>query len=370
VLESAALKVTETGLQSAPPGELRGGPPGPPDEFAGIPSRPSRHPVIAAAAIALAGYLVFQIRADVRYALSPATPIELGDARALPANAPTNRLVRLSGHGDRESALILDTQGAWTFSQFFRLLGTEDRVFVQRAPDPLPLALADRDVFTGRLVPFRELSFQESIRRHFASQVSATNFFEPAALKAALAHPRPLTLADRLGQTVTLGGDAELAVDTLVPGALRIELPADRWPDLARARSLVADQGGVVLSAETTDNHRQAVVARFPQPRHEIALAALSDLDRRVRILPARTTTRVRIADLSASDAGLVTPKAVLPYADVQSVRSVAPVRIPDGAWLLIEGDHPRDHIRSVLVAVLLVGFALVNLLALRPRRR
>jgi hypothetical protein len=59
-----------------------------------------------------------------------------------------------------------------------------------------------------------------------------------------------------------------------------------------------------------------------------------------------------------------------LPRADVVAVRTVAPVRIPDGAWLLIEGDHPRDHLRSVVVAILLLGFAAVNLVALRPRRR
>src|SRR5687767_6162994 len=72
VLESAAPTVSETGSQIPPAGErpAGGGPSGPPpDEFAGIPSRASRHPAIAAAAVLLAGYLVFQIRADVQYAL-------------------------------------------------------------------------------------------------------------------------------------------------------------------------------------------------------------------------------------------------------------------------------------------------------------
>jgi hypothetical protein len=378
VLESPAPTVSEPGSQIPPAGErlAGGGPSGlPPDEFAGIPSRASRHPVIAAAAVLLAGYLVFQIRADVQYALSPAAPIDAGDARALAhaAQVPVNRLVRLAGHADRESALILDTQGSWQFTQFFRLLGTDDKVFVQRAADPLPVELADHDVFTGRLVAFRNLSFEESIRRHFSSQVSATHFFAVDALEAALGRGTPLALADRAGQSVTLAPEDELSIDVAHPGDVRIELPGERYPDLAKAQAQVVERGGQVLSAETTEIHRQAIVARFADDRREAALAALSDLDRRVRIGPARKTTRVRIADLGVSPEGLVArPRdaapITLPRAEIATIRSVAPVRIPEGAWLLLEGDHPRDHLRTVIVAILLVGFALVNLLALRPR--
>jgi hypothetical protein len=373
--------VSDTGSKIPPEGQRQldgGGPSGPPpDEFAGIPSRASRHPVIAAAAVLLAGYLVFQIRADVQYALSPATAVELGDARnvATAASVPGNRYVRLSGRADRESALILDTQGSWAFTQFFRLLGTEDHIFVKRAADPLPLELAERDVFTGRLVPFKDLSFQESIRRHFSANVSATHFFVPAALEAGLAQggAGPITLADRAGQKVTLALEDQLTIDTAPPGDLRIELPSDRWPELAKARAAVTDAGGQVISAETSPLRRQAVVARFPDARREAALATLSDLDRRILIGPARTTHKIRAGELRATTEGLVAhprggAEVILPRAQIVAVRSVAPVKIPEGAWLLLEGDLPRDHVKSVLVAVLLVVFALVNLMALRPR--
>jgi hypothetical protein len=376
VLECAAPTVSETGPQNPPAGEARaGGAAEPPDEFAGIAARPSRHPVIAIAAVALAVFLVYQIRDEVKYALSPSTPVELGDARrmASAAGVPGNRYVRLAGQGDRESALVLDTQGQWNFNQFFRLLGTDDRVFVQRAPDPLPIELAERDVFTGRLVSFRDLSFQESIRRHFAANVSATHFFAPAALEAALTAGGGMALTDRLGQKVSLAPDDELSIDVASPGDLRIELPAQRYPELTRAKAAVAEQGGQVLSAETTETRRQVVVARFPDDRRAAALAAIADLDRSVRIGPNRTTTRVRLADLRVSPEGLVarakTGEVTLPRAQIQTVRSVAPVRIPDGAWLLLESDRPRDHLKSVLIATFLVGFALVNLLALKRRR-
>jgi hypothetical protein len=376
VLECAAPTVSETGPKNPPTGDVRTGDPRDrPDEFAGIPSRPSRHPAIAAAAVALAGFLIFQIRDDVKYALSPTVPIELGDVRSALASSglPSNRYVRLAGHADRESALVLDAQGAWNFNQFFRLLGTDDRVFVERAPDPLPVELADHDAFTGRLVPFHDLSFQESIRRHFSAHVSATHFFAPAALEAVLGKGGPVALTDRLGQKVTLAPDDLLSIDTARAGDLRVELPGNRYPELARAKAAVAAQGGEVLSGETTDTRRQAVIARFPEAGRAAAMAALSDLDRSVRIEPARTTTRVRLADLRVSPEGLVarTPagEITLPRAEIQTMRSISPVRIPDGAWLLTEGDRPRDHLRSVVIAIFLVGFAMFNLLALKPRR-
>jgi hypothetical protein len=156
------------------------------DEFAGIPSRRGRHPVLAVAAIALALFLGFKLRADLAYALSATTPLDLGDARDLAGRSsaalPVNRYVRLAGRADRESAVILDTQGSWQFRQLFRLLGTGNRFFVRRAPDPLPVELAEKDTFTGLLIRLEDLSFAPAIRRHFVAHVSATHFFAPRAL--------------------------------------------------------------------------------------------------------------------------------------------------------------------------------------------
>jgi hypothetical protein len=332
--------------------------------------------VLAAATVVLAGFLVFQIRDDVRYALSPATPIELGDGAALAhapaAQIPRNRYVRLSGLPDRESGLILDQRGSWAFTQFFRLLGTGNKVFVRRAPDPLPLELAGRDAFTGRLVRFGELSFAGSIGRHLTSHVSATHFFTAPAVEAALhGTARPLTVVDRMGEPVILTGEDELAIDTARQGDIQIDLPTDRFPDRDKARAAVTAQGGEVVSVTAAAPDRLAVVAHFPATRRDAALAALGDLDRRVHIRPARSTTRVRIADLGAAAAGLTVKlpsgsQTDLRREDIQSIRTMAGLRIPDDAWLLVEGERPRDHLRDVIVAVFLAGFALVNLLAVR----
>lgn len=351
-----------------------------PDEFAGIAPRRSRHPVIAAAAVALAAFLVFQVRADLIYALSSTAPQDLGDARALATQAaagktlPVNRYVRLAGVPDRESAVILDTQGSWQFSQFFRLLGTQSRLFVRRAPDPLPYERAERDLFVGRLVRLEDLPFAKSIRQHFAEHVSATHFFSPATFHRAMGTKEdPVPLVDRAGEKVLLAPTDELVIDSARPGEIRIELPRQRFADAAKARAAVEAQGATVIEAPPPPLGALAhvIVARFGDDQREQGLSALGDLDRRVRIAPARRSVKAKLANIGAvPDAITVSTgsgePSHLPIGDVLTVRTVAPVHMATPAFIIMEGDRPRDHIKTLVIVALLIGFALVNLLALR----
>ena len=351
------------------------------DEFAGIRSSPGRHPVIGLATAALACFLIFQVKDDLRYALASGVAQDLGDARSVSAAKtealPVNRYVRLAGKADRESAVVLDTQGSWHFTQFFRLLGTNNRVFVRRAPDPLPAELAAHDVFVGRLMRFSDLSFQAAIRRHFAGHVSATHFFAPADVRAALeqALGRPFVLADLFGERVDLTANDELAIDVERPGQIRIQFPRERFSDQAAARRAVEQQGGQVIEAsgDVVDPGSLALVVTFPPERRDRALQALGEMDRRLHIRPAHTTYKVRMADLSATDEAIVikiegNELQTLPVSQIQGIGTLAAVQIPEDALILFEGERPRDHLKSLVIAAFLLGFAVVNLLALRRR--
>jgi hypothetical protein len=368
------------GKNEAAPGPVGGAPAGPPaaDEFAAIPSRRSRSPVLAVAAILLAAFLGFKVRRDVAYALSDATPVDLGDARALaakPADAlPLNRYVRISGLPDRESAVILDTQGSWTFGQFFRLLGTQGRVFVRRVDDPLPVELAERDVFVGRLTRLSELSFAPAMRRHFANHVGATHFFRPAALRAALASGAPPSaLVDTTGEQVAIAPGDEIVVEIVRPGEVRLVFPRDRFPSPDDLVSRVRGLGGEIVRAlparDAAGDH--GLVARFPEATRDRALSALGDLDRRVQIRAAREPRRVRLADLRATPTGLAGRSLQgetfeAPVDEIAAVATLAPVQLAEDALLLVEGDRPRAHFRTLVVVAVLAGFAVINLLALR----
>lgn len=348
-----------------------------PDEFAHIPSR-ARPPFVALGAAALALFLAVRLRHDVSYALSSGQPIEMGDASALAARAPgavpLNRLVRLHGQPERESAVLLDARGSWTFTQFFRMRGSRGRVFVRRLADPLPVALAERDVFVGRLVKFQELSFAESITRHFASHVSATHFFAPAALSAGLAAgPAPWHVVDRAGDQVTLAAADRIALDVAQPGQYLVDVSREHASEVARIKTLLAADGGAVITQTDTPD-RLSLTVSIPEPARDRVLSAIGLEGRGVHFRAARQSVEVPASALSAAPGGLQIAgedgvRRLLRFEDLISVRTRATVQIPDDALLLIEGEAPRDETKALVFLAFLAGFAAVNLLGLRRAR-
>jgi len=368
------------------------------DEFAHVPSSRTRHPVLAAAAAALAFFLVFHVRHDLRYALSSGDALDLGDASVtfaprLTVSGLDNRYVRVRGTPDRESGLEVDTKGSWTFSQFFRVLGTGDRLFVHRPPSPLPPASAESDVFEGRLVRFGELPFEDAVRAYFSNHVVATHFLTVEDLRAAVASGGTRTVRDRAGDPVALAPDTLLALDVSRPDEVRVGLPRDRFIDAAAARAeierrggkIVADKGLVRVDAPGAvpagplsagggppPIERWTFVVRFePGPGRDAALSALGDLDRKVEIRDARETLKPHVSELAiGNDGGLLVGGHLVPASAIAAVRTLATVHPADDAYLLVEGDRPRDHLPTLFLALAVAVFGVVNLSALARELR
>ena len=352
----------------------------PADEFAHVRSSRRRHPAIALAATALAAFLIYQIHDDLLFAISHSDARDIGDARTLASTPfdklPINQHVRLSGMADRESGVVIDTAGSWQFTQFFRLLGTRSRVFVSRVPDPIPVEQAERDVFVGRLVRFRDLSFADAIRKHFANRVSATHFFAPSVVRdrVAATNGGPVVLSDMLGEQVSLAPTDELSIDVARPADMVVELPRTKYPDPAAARTAVEQVGGKILDevVKSSDSKSIALALTFPEEKRDLGMHALSELDEHVRFRPVRKTHAVPIARLAAGKDGLRVQEAgesnELPLSQILAISTQSTVQIPDDALLLREGERPRDHLKVLIVAAFLLGFAVVNLLAMRAR--
>ena len=372
------------------------------DEFAHIPRRRSRHPLFTLAGAALAFFLVFYGWRDLRYALSSSEPLELGSAPALFASGKAtadleNRYVRVAGVPDRESALELDTKGSWVFSQLFRVLGTGDHLFVHRLENPLPAPLAEADVFEGRLIRIDELPYAAAIRGYFAKHVTATHYFGTDALIKALggrSQNAPLAINDRGGDPVTLSADEALAIELVKPEHVQIGLPQARFPTEDGARAAIVARGGEVVSTKglvqapapqsagasnllaspAKPPARWTFVVHFPADRRQAALDQLGDVDRTVEIRDARETVATRASQLTYEKDALVVraPGAAerrLSVADVAAVHTMAPVVIPDGALLLVEGDRPRNHVASIIISLVLLTFGIFNIVALVRNR-
>ena len=393
----AATDMTDT----APPDRAVGDAAGVVDEFAHIPRSRGRHPIVAIAGALLAFFLVFHIRRDLRYALSPGQPVELGRASEVFGNGRAtsgleNRYVRVSGLPDRESALQIDTKGSWVFSQLFRVLGTGDRLFLHRRQSPLPAALAEIDRFEGRLIRVDDLTFAASIRSYFSTHVAATHFFTPEALAHALIGRQPgapLAVMDTSGDTVSLDERETVAIDVTQPDEVKIGLPRDRFATEDDARAALASRGGQVvkalgsikakpspaapeagpLSATPEPTQRWTFVVKFPELAAQSALDTIGNLGHDVEIRDARQTIEVKLEEISAApDApgalvvrpGQGSPRR-LEASTMAAIHTMAPVVIPDDAYLLVEGDTPREHLPTVLIALILVMFGAVNLVGL-----
>ena len=339
---------------------------------------------------------------DLRYALSSGEPLELGSAPALFASGKAtadlaNRYVRVAGTPDRESALELDTKGSWVFSQLFRVLGTGDHLFVHRLENPLPAPLAEADVFEGRLIRIDELPYAEAIRGYFAKHVTATRYFATDALLKGLAgrsQNAPLAIVDRGGDPVSLSADEALALDVVKPEHLQIGLPQARFPTEDAARAAIVARGGEVvatkglvqapapqsagasnlLASPAKPPARWTFVVHFPAARRQAALDELGDIDRTVEIRDARETVATRASELTSEKDALIVraPGAAerrLAAADIAAIHTMAPVVIPDGALLLVEGDRPRNHLASIIISLVLLTFGVFNIIALVRNR-
>jgi hypothetical protein len=201
--------------------------------------------------------------------------------------------------------------------------------------------------------------------------------FAPAVVRAALAEASggALAIADLLGDRVTLAANDELVIDVDRPGQIRVAFPRERFVDQAAARAAVEQQGGQVIEApgDAGDPKSLGLVVTFPPDQRDRALHALGEMDRRLHIRPAHTTHKARVAELGATAEAIVVKTAgaepqTLPVAQIQGIGTVAAVQIPDDALILFEGERPGEHVKTLVIAALLLGFAVFNLLALRRR--
>ena len=378
-MDDPAQKVPR--LAPAGPGEV--------DEFADIPTPRTRHPALAICAGLLATFLVVKMRGDLAFFLSSTQPADLGEARALMANpkAPevlaqgVNHLVRLRGIPDRESALQVDTKGSWTFTQFFRLLGTRSRIFVHRREDPLPAFRAEDDVFEGRLVRFSDLPFEEAIRSYEANHVTATHFFKAADVQRAVAAgvSPTTTLSDLAGDPVTLGPNDILAIELRHVGEVEVGLPTARFPTAEAARAAIVAKGGNLVGPGRTVADRQTwIIAVTPETRDKV-MNDVGAIDYQSDLRDVREMLKLRLSDLVIEGGALAAraTEGAAPtghprvLAGIDTIRTLATVQVPPDAYLIAEAETPREHLSDAAIAAVLIAFASVNLSGLiRGRRR
>jgi hypothetical protein len=328
---------------------------------------------------------------------------------------------------DRASAALLDTRGRDEFRQFFRLLGTGSRLLVLRTFGSVPNARTMADRFSGRLVRFRDLSFGDSIAAWFRTRDAATHFLPPDGLRGRPAEmndlagdPIRLTPETRVSidfsfpdqYLVTIprerfaSADAaeaalrQVGVADLGPAPPPVSLPNPSSYYLYVGRPHAEMRDPVLLAlgelrppatvvADPVDpawlwvaipkavypqgveqaNRALAVMgfAAGPPPllyhgritaaERDRVLERLGALDRRILVVPRTETRDVTYGKLDPQAFGA---------ARVDRVKVVEPLVIPEGAFVIVEGDAPRSYWYVPILAALLMAFFVFNLFALR----
>ncbi len=107
------------------------------------------------------------------------------------------------------------------------------------------------------------------------------------------------------------------------------------------------------LSSAPPPPERWTFVVRFPADKRRTALGALGDIDRTVEIRDARETITTHVSELAVAGEGDAAALVIRPAggeatgerrlkaSDIAAIRTMAPVVIPEGAYLLTEGDYP-----------------------------
>jgi hypothetical protein len=339
------------------------------DEFAGIePYRPRRSPILAAAVILISGYLLFHLRHDLTYSLRSRTPTPITDVRAsfrAGAAVTDDTYVTARAVPDRATAVMLDVKGKDEFIPFVRIMGTGSRLLVAQRRGLRPLGDVYDDVYAGRLMRLRDVSYADTVREHFAKRIAATNFFPVADVCAHLGQA-PTKLAAVSGDEVTFDAARVIGLDVTFRGDYAVTLPRERFPNEADGRGTLEQAGAEVKEAAETKTELKFVV-HVPDERRDALMEQLRKLDSRCDVQLRQATYQAPWGQLAGGDGNLRLPAdpGSAPCAWATSFKTYDQLHIPAGAYVLVEGERPQDLWYVPIFAVLLVLFSLWNALAL-----
>jgi len=339
----------------------------PPDddaELAALPAAsPPRSPVLAAVVIALAGAVLWHLRADLKYAFSSRTPVALGDARNLGARGVAltdDSYVELSGQPDRRNSLFIEPRGEKSRQAFFRLLGTGSRLLVRAADTGSKSDIQDH--WKGRLRRFDALGYAPSMRKHFSDDVKAARYLSTEALKQALGKAR--TINDRTGEPVTLEASTAINLDVSFPDELAALASHEKYASLADAKHEVERLGLTVTGgADGGDEFRVFVAAKD----RNAVIAKLEAADFGFALHDERIVAP--LGELSLDGETLHAGRRSFAFSSVKAASVDAPIVIPADAFVLGEGDAPGDYWWAPVAALLLLAFATFNVWYLLRRR-
>ena len=291
-----------------------------------------------------------------------------------------NRLVRVAGAPDRESALELDTEGSWTFSQLFRVLAPAIGCSCTAA------RIRCRPRCRGRRVRGRLSASTICPTPPRSARLLRQTRQRDALLRARGAGARAggrrqgAAVAGRPRRRRGVAGPAKSSPSrSRSPTRSGLGLPRTRFATEADARAAIESRGGEIVAS-------RGLVKAVPLPRRARA-GPLSAAPPRARALDvhhalparpprggpgrarrprsdgrdprrARDDQVKRVSELAVAGEGDAAALVIRPPGgrnerklaarDIAAMRTIATVVIPEDAYLLVEGDCPAITCRRL----------------------
>jgi hypothetical protein len=360
--------------------------------------RRRRHPLISLAVIGLSLYLMWFVRQDLFFFFQPGAPVDLGDAATAlrEGKLRPGSFVSLSGAPDRKHAIVLESRLGGGYESFYRLLGTQNRVFVQQHRETRAADALLTGGLVGHLVRFDSMPYRDGLRSYFAKSQTVAHDLDLTAVERAKRSGQ-VKLTDRGGSEVTVAPGTMVWVNVAYPAEWVIQVSKRAYPKLEDTRKLVADLGlpTAVDDEESSTFHRHVVHAAPVQVPLLIARFRDSSLHanvvRRQLSYSARwdqLSVVGRALELNAADPTFPssyridpssTPPRLVPFKDVPTripaegvlyITVASPLEIAPDALVLLVGRRPVENWYYLALYVLLLAFIVVNGWTLSRRLR
>ena len=336
------------------------------DEFAGIEPAPARRsPILALSIIALAGFTLFHLRQDLRYALTPRTVVPFAELSGAGMSA-VGRYVEVTGVPDRHDSLFIEPRGDKVRESLFRLLDSDPPLFVRARDTSMGNALTSS--WKGRLQRFGEVGWASSIRDYYRTTPQQTlHAIDLASLRGHLAD-HGVALSDRRGHPLSVDDATEVVVVDK-PSEYALYLGREKFPKKDDARRELAR---VLASRPSTP---QPTVGEDTPDSFVFYLPFENEPGKQNELMGLLQRESI---DLEAHARTRRSPLGTLAIADWDAVSEVhveEPVALGESgtnaALVLTEGESPAAFTWTLLVAALMLVLAGWNVwYLLRPRRR
>jgi hypothetical protein len=355
-------------------------------------SRPRRrrHPLISAVVILMGLYLMYFVRADLRYFFQARTPRDVGEvSEALAAGRLVpNQYVTLRGAPDRKHAILLKRQlSGW--DSFVRLLQSDDRVYVQRHRR---VRMVDREVVgvhTGRLVPFGSLAYRESVRAYLERMIVPEHEVSFEQLLQAKGGDAA-QMTDKRGRKLDVSADSEFWINVAYPDEWVVQLAKSVHPTADDARKQLE---GLTLPRQLMPDDskmfwRFIVLARGDQLQQ--LLEAFSKPEKNAGVIRRQVSYTAKWNELTVEGDALLVDNGEtdlpgpyrlvspgdgaqgrfevqregplrLPRETLLHISTTSRFELPDHALVLIVGDRPDDYWHYLLLYCLLGVFVVLN---------